>query len=129
MVGFVGDSTRQVNDFLSDEATPLDDLIKMMAHDAQLWNDLLHISGGLLEVSKCSYHILYFAYHTNGIPYMKCSSIGPPLELTDSSGAQIHIKCKSAYESHKTLGHFKSPCGTAKTRMHMLTKKGSVMSR
>jgi hypothetical protein len=101
MVSFVDDSTGQVNDFLSDTATPLDELIKMMAHDAQLWNDLLLISGGLLDVSKCSYHILYFAY-------IKGSSIGPPLELTDSSGAQIDVTCKSAYESHKTLGHFKS---------------------
>jgi hypothetical protein len=62
MVGFVDDSTGQVNDCRSNVVTPLDDLIKMMAHDAQLWNDLLHISGGLLKVSKCPYHIVYFTY-------------------------------------------------------------------
>jgi hypothetical protein len=129
MVGFVDDSTGQFNDLLSDTVTSLDELIKMMAHDAQLWNDLPHISGGLQEVSKCSYHILYFSYPPNGLSYTKGSSTAPPLELKDSSGEQIHVKCKSAYESHKTLRHFKSPDGTAKTHIKILTTKGSVLSR
>jgi hypothetical protein len=103
MVGFVDDSTGQVNDFLSDEAPPLDSLIKLMATNAQLWNDLLHVSGGLLEVSKCSYHILYFDFCPNGIPFMKGSSDGHPLQLTDSATAtNIQVKAKSAYMTHKT---------------------------
>jgi hypothetical protein len=49
-----------------------------MAANAQLWNDLLHVSGGLLEVSKCSYHILYFDFRPSGTPFMKGSSAAAP---------------------------------------------------
>jgi hypothetical protein len=52
MVGFVDDSTGQVNDFLSDTKPTIDHLVGLVAHDAQLWNDLLHVSGGLLEVTN-----------------------------------------------------------------------------
>jgi hypothetical protein len=113
MVGFVNDSTGQVNDFLSNEAPPLDLLIKIMAADAQLWNNLLHVSGGLLEVSKCSYHILYFDIRPSGTPFMKGSAAALPLQLTDSAtGTSLHVASKSAYMTHKTLGHFKAPSGT-----------------
>jgi exonuclease III len=130
MVGFVDDSTGQVNDFLSDATPPLDSLIKMMAADAQLWNDLLHVSGGLLEVSKCSYHILYFAFRPSGIPFMKGSSDGPPLPLQDSAtDTRLHVACKSAFMTHKTLGHFKAPAGNSTTHLKMLTKKTTILSR
>jgi hypothetical protein len=130
MVGLVDDSTGQVNDFLSDDAPPLNSLIKMMVADAQLWNDLLHVSGGLLEVSKCSYHILYFDFRPSGIPYMKGSSDGPPLHLTDSAtDASIHVANKSAYMTHKTLGHFNAPAGTSATHLKMLVKKTTILSR
>ena len=82
MVGFVDDSTGQVNDFLSDDEPAIDSLVKLMAHDAQLWNDLLHVSGGLLEVTKCSYHIIYFSFRPNGLPYMQSGLQGPPLTFT-----------------------------------------------
>jgi hypothetical protein len=115
MVGFVDDYTGQVNDFLSDDAPPLDSLIKMMAADTQLWNDLLHVSGSLLEVSKRSYHILYFDFRPNGIPFMKGSSDSLSLQLTDSAtDTSIQVNAKSAYMTHKTLGHFKAPAGPSK---------------
>jgi hypothetical protein len=130
MVGFVDDSTGQVNAFFADDAPPLDSLIKMMAADAQLRNDFLHVSGGLLEVSKCSYHILYFDFRPNGIPFMKGSSDGPPLQLTDSAtDANIQVKAKSAFMTHKTLGHFKAPAGTSLTHLKMLEKKTSLLAR
>jgi hypothetical protein len=122
MLEFVDDSTRQVNDFLSDEAPPLDSLIKMMAADAQLWSDLRHVSGGLLEVFKCSYHILYF-------DFMKGSADGPPLQLKDSAtDTSLHVVSKFTYMTHKTLGHFKAPASTSKTHLKMLIKKTAILS-
>jgi hypothetical protein len=121
MVGFVDDSTGQVNDCLSDDAPPLDTLVSLMAHDAQLWNDLLHVSGGLLEVSKCSYHIVYFSFQPNGLPFMTSGLQGPDLNLTSSVTSEpIHVKKKSVYECHKTLGHQKSPAGNSNKHLHQL---------
>jgi hypothetical protein len=121
MVGFVDDSTGQVNDFLSDDGPTLDILVCLMAHDAQLWNDLLHVSGGLLEVTKCSYHILYFSFRPNGIPFMTSGLQGLVLDLTSSlTGAPIHVKKKSAYECHKTLGHQKAPAGNSAKHLNQV---------
>ena len=64
MVGFVDNSTGQVNHFLEDNQPTLDTLVQSMAKDAQLWNMLLHTSGGKLEIPKCSYHIIYFEFWT-----------------------------------------------------------------
>jgi hypothetical protein len=41
VVGFIDDWTGQVNEFLSDTEPTIDHLVGLMAHDAQLWNDLL----------------------------------------------------------------------------------------
>ena len=38
----------------------LQDLIRKMKEDAQLWHDLLWCSGGKLELPKCGYHVIHF---------------------------------------------------------------------
>jgi hypothetical protein len=129
MVGFVDDSTGQVNDFLSDAEPTIDHLVSLMAHDAQLWNDLLHVSGGLLEVTKCSYHIIYFSFRPNGLPFMQSGLRGPPLNLTSSlTGEPIYVATKSTYETHKTLGHHKSPAGKSTKHLRHLTSTGKTLS-
>jgi hypothetical protein len=75
----------------------------------QLWNDLLDVSGGLMEVTKRSYHIIYFSFHPNGPPFMKSGIRGPPLKLTTSlTGQPIYVAMISTYDTHKTLGHYKT---------------------
>jgi hypothetical protein len=67
MVGFVDDSTSTVNWFDNNDAT-IKDLLARLQQDAQLWHDLLWCSGGMLEISKCSYHFLYFEFDAAGNP-------------------------------------------------------------
>ena len=38
---------------------PIEQLLKRMQQDADLWNQLLWASGSKLEVSKCGHHIVY----------------------------------------------------------------------
>ena len=62
MIGFVGDSTGQVNLFHTNIPPTAEMLVQLMQHDAHLWNDLLWASGGDLELQKCSYHVLYWKF-------------------------------------------------------------------
>jgi hypothetical protein len=39
-----------------------------MQSDAQLWGNLLHVSGGALEISKCNYYVMYWKFKPSGIP-------------------------------------------------------------
>jgi hypothetical protein len=66
MVGFVDDGTGKVNNFLQDQQPEPKILLKAITHDAQLWSNLLWLSGGLLELRKCSYHFLYFHFQPDG---------------------------------------------------------------
>ena len=53
MVGFVDDSTGNCNDFQPQSEIDVDELLRRMANDAQIWSNLLHCSGGKLELPKC----------------------------------------------------------------------------
>jgi hypothetical protein len=69
MVGFVDDSTGTCNDFRPQEQAGTAEIAKRMQHDAQAWNDLLWCSGGKLELSKCSFHVLEFEFDADGTPH------------------------------------------------------------
>jgi hypothetical protein len=106
MVGFVDDSTGQVNNFLQDQQPEPKILLERMTHDAQLWSDLLWLSGCLLELSKCSYHFLYFNFRPDGTALPRAGQVGPALTVLDSqSKTPVPIPSKSVYCAHKTLGH------------------------
>jgi hypothetical protein len=115
MVGFVDDSTGTVNDFANNAAT-VENFLSKLQHDAQLWNDLLWCSGGMLELPKCSYHFLHFEFDDSGAPH--------PL-----GGAVIPITPKSVFDPHKTLGHYQSPAGSAKIQLTKIRQKQSTLSQ
>eukprot|EP00957_Ditylum_brightwellii_P147215 11209285-Ditylum_brightwellii.AAC.1 len=109
MVGFVDDFTGQTNTFFDNEATP-EELIKLSQQDAQLWSNLLWLSGSLLELDKYSYHFINYTFLNNGMPVMVSQHPGPALEVTKPNTTNmITIKCKNAYTAHKTLGYRKAP--------------------
>jgi hypothetical protein len=128
MVGFVDDSTGTVNNFANNAAT-VEKLLCKLQHDVQLWNDLLWCSGGMLELLKCSYHFLFFQFDTSGAPHPLGGIVAPPLEIVTPQGESIPITPKSVYDSHKTLGHYQSPAGTAKTQLHKIRSKQSTLSQ
>ena len=110
MLGFVDDSTGQVNSFLSDTQPTPAFLREIMKLDAQLWSDLLWISGGLLELGKCSFHQVHFNFAPDGTPEMRGGVYGLPLTVKDAVTDQpYNIPAKSVYTAHKTLGHYKAP--------------------
>ena len=130
MIGFVDDSTGQVNEFkLNTQPTPAF-LRQIMQHDAQLWSDLLWISGGLLELNKCSFHQIHFDFNPDGSPVMRGGIYGEPLSVHDAStNSSVNIPAKSAYTPHKTLGHHKAPAGQNTTQLSMLQTKSDTYGR
>ena len=69
MVGFIDDSTCITGGEADTSYLKIKD---MMKEDAQLWHDLLWITGGKLELPKCGYHIIYYYdFNNDGVPYMR----------------------------------------------------------
>ena len=124
-IGFVNDSTGQVNSFTANTQPDPAFLRAIMQLDAQLWNDLLWMSGGLLELSKCSFHQIHFDFDPDGSAHMRVGTYGSPLQVFDKLSHQhVTIPAKSVYTPHKTLGHFKAPTGSNK-----LSSRSSILSR
>jgi hypothetical protein len=109
IVGFVDDSNCQTNAFTSDPQPSLADLAKLAEEDAKLWSSLLWLSGGYLELQKCSYHFIHFKFAPDGTPHMQGGRVGPDITIDDEvTGLKISIPRKSVFDAHKTLGHYET---------------------
>jgi hypothetical protein len=128
ILGFVDDSSCQTNDFEASPQPDLEDLIYKATVDAEIWATELFDSGGLLELIKCSYHLISFKFRSNGKPFMVKGEVGPAIEIPDAlTGEMIPIPRKSVEEEHKTLGHYKAPCGTLpKQRQALLQAANNI---
>jgi hypothetical protein len=121
MIGFVDDSTGQANSFVQNDQSQPELLRAIMQLDAQLWNDLLWLSGGLLELSKCSFHHIHFDFAPDGTSMMRSGKFGAPLQVHDErTNSLVTIPAKSVFQSHKTLGHHKAPAGNNSTQLKVL---------
>jgi hypothetical protein len=127
MIGFVDDTSSSINDFLSIEIQSPEHYVNIATQDAQLWNDVLRLSGGALESTKCSYHFLYFDFTVTGNPILLPGLIKPELKIRFNDGTtNTKLEWKSVYSAHKTLGTFKDPAGNQQSAHKALkTRKDS----
>jgi hypothetical protein len=126
--GFVDDTNASLNDWKPQDQMDLSSLLSCLARNAQLWNDLLFISRGKLELSKCSFHVLQFKYKPDGTPFPQLDE-PPPITLCDSvTNDSITIKGLCADIPLKTLGHWKSPAGKPNKQLQEINKKSLLTS-
>ena len=129
MVGFVDDRTGQTNSFINNDQSRPKLLCNIMQLDAQLWNDLLWLSGGKLELSKCFYHHIHLKFADDGSATMKAGHFGQPVTLHNELEEVVTIPAKSVYQSHKTLGHHKSPAGNNSTQLRILRASSNAFAK
>ena len=121
---FVDDTTSYVNKFCQDIPPKPKELIAMLTHDSQLWSDLLWKSGGALELPKCSYHYWNYEFNATGRPVLQGFQVGPNVNVYTGDRSKIEtVPSCSAYTAYKTLGYYKSPCGSQATQYSVLKKK------
>eukprot|EP00957_Ditylum_brightwellii_P052861 4007844-Ditylum_brightwellii.AAC.1 len=83
-----------------------------MQEDTQVWLDLIWLTGGLLELDKCSYHFIWYRFLQDRTPVMQSTRPGPPLIVEQlHNKTNTEIKYKNPYTPHTTLGHLKAPGG------------------
>ncbi|KAI2502417.1 hypothetical protein MHU86_12074 [Fragilaria crotonensis] len=126
MIGFVDDSNGQVNSFYeTEDSAHLQELIRKAQHNASQWSSLLHATGGALELSKCSYHVMYWKFSMQGAPVLSnIKSEIPPLQVSDPLTDNIQVlEFLPPSVAHKTLGHYKEPVGIQKTQFRQLKEK------
>jgi hypothetical protein len=110
MVAFVDDCNGQTNRFQDDAGSTatVTQLVQQTQHNAQVWSDLFAESGGKLELSKCSYHILQWQFSAQGAPVVIPNQVNfqDALTVRDRQNQSEHrLQILSPYTAHKTLGH------------------------
>jgi hypothetical protein len=128
MVGFVDDSNGQTNEFMRNEtALTLPTIYQKLRHNAQTWADLLGTTGGALELSKCSCHLLSWHFGNKGDPVLVSTKPATPIEVKDTltEGVQA-LTFLPPHTAHKTLGHYKEPAGTQVEQVRQLRKKSDT---
>lgn len=111
LCGFVDDTNAVVNTFQRQHDTPSPEIRNRLQEDAQRWTELLYISGGKLELTKCSYHALQFQFKSDGTPVPTLNPAHPPIRLIDpTTSSEVYVPCLQSTTAHKILGHWKAPC-------------------
>jgi hypothetical protein len=131
MIGFVDDCNGQVNSFNEhNDLEALQRLVEKAKINANVWSQLLTATGGALELTKCSYHVLFWKFSIKGAPVLSnINSEILPLQVTDSSTAEPQtLKYLPPSVAHKTLGHYKEPVGTQKAQFRNLKAKSDSIT-
>ena len=127
MIGFVDDSNGQTNCFMDDETdATFPTAVHQLRSNAQIWANLLGASGGALELSKCSYHLVQWNFSLQGDPVLinNTTLAAQPISVVDPSTHQVHqLTSLSPYSAHKTLGHYKEPAGSQHTQCQQMRCK------
>ena len=131
MVGFVDDKNGQANKF--DAQQDLESLKWLMTQaqsNATTWAKLLGASGGALELSKCSYHVVFWKFSIQGAPVLtNMKNEIPSLTVLDPYTEQpCDLEYLNTYQAHKTLGHYKEPAGIQAEQFKQLKQKSDSIT-
>ena len=116
--GFVDDITHwniHIRNSLLHPESP-DTLLQSTTATAQRWENLLHSSGGKLELSKCFYYMFHWSFNADGKAYLS------PPEYSETD-MDIQIEHRAGTKSHKTLGKMENPSGNYEDETKRITEK------
>lgn len=128
MIGFVNDSSTQVNNFQDNNQDNAETLMQSMKQDNQLWSDLLHFTGGALNLSKCNYHITHYSFTDRGTPVLTIPPSEIVMSITTADNTQ-EIQQLQPDQEYRTLGVYKCPSGTTTKWRAVLLDKSNKFSR
>lgn len=125
---FVDDTNKGVLD--PGGVLSMDDLVEAMRSAGQLWENLLNISGGCLNLAKCSWTVQYWTW-INGRPsLLPIHASDPPLIMTSGRNPEQHIIQQHANTTElKGLGVYMNFAGTFSAHAKTMRFKFDAMAR
>ena len=131
MDGFVDDTTAWANRFLAslNGQTTIDDIAHDLQITAQWWEELLTATGGKLELKKCFYYIISWAFDDDGNPHI-VTETPPEITIHDHTTEDtVTIKSKDCDKSHKTLGGKLNPARNNTDAIALLKDKVEKLTK
>jgi hypothetical protein len=125
---FVDDTNQGVTDPTGDLS--MEGLVEKLRQAGQMWERLLHVSGGSLNLAKCSWTLQYWSWK-KGRPYLNPSMSSDPLLLmTSGSTLEHHIITRHDNATAlKGLGVHMNFLGTFSHHAKLMKSKFASMAR
>jgi hypothetical protein len=105
-------------------------LHQQLREDLLAWKDLLEVSGGTLELSKCFYYIRSWKFDENGnampTTLEEQRKVCLPIRIPDSTG-EIKISQEEVQAWNKTLGCYKTINGNEEEQAKQLTTRSDTV--
>jgi hypothetical protein len=130
MTGFVDDTTHWINNDIRHPSTA-NIIPNNMKRAAQYWEQLLHASGGKLELTKCFFYHMKWSFSSEGTPQLDILN-NDELSTTiidSETSLPIQINALQSNISHKTLGILETPNGNNNDEYLRLQNKSKTMAR
>ena len=96
-----------------------------------MWEELLHATGGKLELQKCFFYMMYWEFDREGVARLtKTEEAACEVKIRDSeSGTDVHIEQKDCNEAHKTQGAMETPSGNYVPEANRLVEKAQAVAQ
>jgi hypothetical protein len=119
---FVDDTSVGFTSSADDE--PYENIINRLQKIAQTWEHLLHLSGGKLNLNKCSWYILKWDWNKGRPTLRKALPSDPPLTLCQGNNINpVPIPMNTPDKSSKMLGVHLNPLGDFTDHLRTLQVK------
>jgi hypothetical protein len=121
---FVDDTAIGITDS-GDKSLP--DLVKSLEDVAQTWEQLLHFSGGALNLKKCSWYVMYWDWR-NGRPVLRPhQAADPEVQLRQgNSDDTTPIQRQSLTTASRVLGVHQTPMGDFSVHIQSMKTKADT---
>ena len=122
-VGFVDDTTTTIMDHGRSHPSTPTALVTSLQSSLQSWANILHVSGGALEMTKTSAYLLYWLFRENGTPFLSDTSHRTISLYRPDTRTQHTIPLTSPTQSFKILGFHLTPNQDISTQYQVLLDK------
>ena len=93
---------------------------------------MLYASGGALELSKCSCHIIQWQFSMQGapvlVPNVSNSEVHQVKVWDDHTTSSHKLQILGPYQAHKSIGHHKDAADTQAEQFRQLLHKSNDMT-
>ena len=115
--------------FTDDGQLSLDEMVLALESMAQTWEQLLHFSGGTLNLTKCSWFVMFWDWK-QGRPVIRAHQTEDPgvLLRKGSTETATPIKRQSVTATSRILGVYQNPMGDFSDHLRVMKQKADILA-
>ena len=120
IIGLVDDKRQYANDWNNNSEKTI---CKNLQTAASSWEQILHTSGGALELFKCTWYLRNWDFTSSGVPFISTNTNTNTIDIQSSSDKQLlPINNLTINKTYKYLGVTSAPDGNQQHQFKVILK-------